>query len=155
MKPIGIIHSPYKEIENMPIQSVGAKDVKGYIEIYADYVPGLKDLNGFSHIYVIYKFHTNKNYSLLVKPFLDNTERGLFSTRAPKRPNQIGLSIFKIESIDNEKIYVSGVDVLDQTPLLDIKPYVSKFDAINDSKNGWLENVMRKSEDQKSDRRFE
>ena len=155
MKPIGIIHSPYKEIENMPIQSVGAKDVKGYIEIYSDYVPGLKDLNGFSHIYVIYKFHKNKDYSLLVKPFLDNTERGLFSTRAPKRPNQIGLSIFKIESIDNEKIYVSGVDVLDQTPLLDIKPYVSKFDAINDSKNGWLENVMRKSEEQKSDRRFE
>jgi len=154
MKPIGIIHSPYKEIENMPIQSVGAKDVKGYIEIYSDYVPGLKDLNGFSHIYVIYKFHKNKDYSLLVKPFLDNTERGLFSTRAPKRPNQIGLSIFKIESINNEKIYVSGIDVLDQTPLLDIKPYVSKFDAINDSKNGWLENVMRKSEEQKSDKRF-
>ena len=155
MKPIGIIHSPYKEIKNMPIQSVGAKDVKGYIEIYSDYVLGLKDLNGFSHIYAIYKFHKNKDYSLLVKPFLDNSERGLFSTRAPKRPNQIGLSIFKIESIDNEKIYVSGVDVLDQTPLLDIKPYVSKFDAINDSKSGWLENVMRKSEEQKSDRRFE
>ena len=154
MKPIGIIHSPYKEIENMPIQSVGAKDVKGYIEIYSDYVPGLKDLNGFSHIYAIYKFHKNKDYSLLVKPFLDNTDRGLFSTRAPKRPNQIGLSIFKIESIDNEKIYVSGIDVLDQTPLLDIKPYVSKFDVINDSKNGWLENVMRKSEEQKSDKRF-
>ncbi len=154
MKPIGIIHSPYKEIENMPIQSVGAKDVKGYIEIYSDYVLGLKDLNGFSHIYAIYVFHKNKDYNLLVKPFLDNAERGLFSTRAPKRPNQIGLSIFKIESIDNEKIYVSGVDVLDQTPLLDIKPYVSKFDVINDSKNGWLENVMRKSEEQKSDKRF-
>ena len=155
MKPIGIIHSSYKEIENVPIQSVGAKDVKGYIEIYSDYVPGLKDLNGFSHIYAIYIFHKNKDYSLLVKPFLDNTERGLFSTRAPKRPNQIGLSIFKIESIDNEKIYVSGVDVLDQTPLLDIKPYVSKFDVIHDSKSGWLENVMHKSEEQKSDRRFE
>ena len=154
MQPIGIIHSTYKEIENMPIQSVGAKDVKGYIEIYSDYVLGLKDLNGFSHIYAIYIFHKNTDYSLLVKPFLDNTERGLFSTRAPKRPNQIGLSIFKIESIDNENIYVSGIDVLDQTPLLDIKPYVSKFDVINDSKNGWLENVMRKSEEQKSDKRF-
>lgn len=154
MKPIGIIHSPFNNKKEMPIQSVGAKQIKGYLEIYPEFLPGIKDLDGFSHIFVIYQFHKNKDFKLITIPFLDNTERGVFSTRAPKRPNPIGLSIFKILSIENEKIYVSGIDVLNETPLLDIKPYVSKFDVINNTKNGWLENVMHKSEDYKSDDRF-
>jgi len=154
MKIIGKIYSQFKKIENMPIQSIGAKDNKGYIEIFPDFVDGLKDLDGFSHIYAIYKFHKNRKFSLIVKPFLDNKEKGVFATRAPRRPNPIGLSIFRINKIIKNKIYVSGVDVLDETPLLDIKPYVSKFDRINNAKNGWLEKIMYKSKKFKSDKRF-
>ncbi|MCP3871563.1 MAG: tRNA (N6-threonylcarbamoyladenosine(37)-N6)-methyltransferase TrmO [Desulfobacteraceae bacterium] len=154
MVHIGFIKSPFKKLENMPIQSVGAQSTEGSVHIYPDFVQGLKDLDGFSHIYAIYEFHKSNNYNLIVKPFLDDTKRGLFSTRAPKRPNPIGLSIFNIVKVINETILVKGVDVLDGTPLLDIKPYVSKFDIIHNSKNGWLEKTMNKSDTIVSDKRF-
>lgn len=155
MKTIGLIHSPFKNIKDMPIQSVRANNFEGYIEIFPEFVDGLKDLDGFSHLYAIYRFHKNRKFSLLVKPFLVNSKKGVFATRAPRRPNPIGLSIFKIKSMRKEKIFIYGVDALDGTPLLDLKPFVSEFDNINNTKNGWLEKVMYKSKNFKSDRRFD
>jgi len=153
-KPIGIIHSPHKTIEGIPIQPAGAKGIKGEIEIYKEFEGGLKDLDGFSHIYLLYYFHKSKDYSLQVKPFLDDETHGVFATRAPKRPNGIGLSVLKIIEVKNNIIYVENVDILDGTPVLDIKPYSSKFDAVENERNGWLEKNLDKSVNKKSDDRF-
>ncbi len=127
-QPIGIVHSPHKEIQGTPIQPAGARGIAGEIEIYEKYQEGLKDLDGFSHILLIYHFHLSKGYSLKVKPFLDDKLRGVFATRAPKRPNSIGLSVVKLNSIEKNTLYIEDVDMLDGTPVLDIKPYVSQFD---------------------------
>jgi tRNA (adenine37-N6)-methyltransferase len=154
MNSIGIIHSPYSTLENMPIQSAGAQQTEGYIELNLEFIEGLKDLDKFSHIFAIYKFHKSEGYKLTVTPFLDNVPKGLFATRAPKRPNPIGLSVYKILEIKENIIKITGVDVLDGTPLLDIKPYVKKFDVIENPKCGWLEDRMQKSENTKSDKRF-
>jgi tRNA (adenine37-N6)-methyltransferase len=152
--PIGVIHSPHKTIENIPIQPVGAKGIKGEIEIYPEFKDGLKDLEGFSHIYLLYHFHKAEGYSLQVKPFLDDELHGVFATRAPKRPNGIGLSVLKLNGIENNKVFVENVDILDGTPILDIKPYSSKFNAVENEKIGWLEKNINKSDDKKSDLRF-
>jgi len=139
--PIGIIHSPHKEPEKTPIQPVYAQGITGKIEVYPEYVEGLKDLEGFSHIYLIYHFHKSDKVKLTVKPFLEYVERGLFSTRAPFRPNPIGLSIVKLLKIEDNFIEVENIDILDGTPLLDIKPYTSKFDSFEVLKSGWQDNV--------------
>lgn len=141
MTPIGIIHTPFERPENMPIQSKGGMEYEGIIEIYPQYTPGLKDLDGFSHLYLLYLFDRQEGYDLQVKPFLDEVKRGVFATRAPRRPNPLGLSIVKLEGIEGNQLRVSGIDVLNQTPLLDIKPYTSKFDVFTDVKDGWLENT--------------
>jgi len=155
-KSIGTIHSPFKDLEGMPIQPVGARGVKGMINLNDEYRDGLKDLEGFSHIILIYHLHLSKGYSLRVKPFLDTNNRGLFATRAPKRPNPIGLSIVRLEKIEGSKIYVSDLDIVDGTPLLDIKPYIPNFDKLDDDdiKIGWFENKHQMAADKKSDRRF-
>lgn len=153
-QPIGIIHSPHKTIENIPIQPVGAKGIKGEIEIYPEFKDGLKDLAGFSHIYLLYHFHKAEGYSLQVKPFLDDELRGVFATRAPKRPNGIGLSVLKLIGVENNIVYVENVDILDETPILDIKPYSSKFNTVENEKTGWLEKNIDQSGDKKSDIRF-
>jgi len=140
-KPIGIIHSSHKESEKTPIQPVYAQGIKGKIEVYPQYIEGLKDLEGFSHIYLIYHFHKSDKVKLTVKPFLEDVERGLFSTRAPFRPNAIGLSIVKLLKIEDNFIEVENIDILDGTPLLDIKPYTSKFDSFEVLKSGWQDNV--------------
>lgn len=151
---IGIIHSPHKTIEGIPIQPISAKGIKAEIEIFDEYEKGLKDIEEFSHIMVLYDFHKSKDYKLNVKPFLDNKKHGVFATRAPKRPNSIGMSVLKLNKVVKNILYVENVDILDNTPLIDIKPYVSKFDLVEDERNGWLEMRIEKSNKKKSDDRF-
>ena len=111
----------------MPIQPTGAKGIKGTIEIKDEYVDGLKDLDGFSHIHLIYLLHKVEGYMLEVKPFMDNSTHGVFATRSPKRPNRIGMSVVKLNKVEGNKVCVENVDILDGTPLLDIKPYVPQL----------------------------
>ncbi|WP_333532514.1 tRNA (N6-threonylcarbamoyladenosine(37)-N6)-methyltransferase TrmO [Desulfotomaculum sp. 1211_IL3151] len=153
-KPIGIIFSDNKNPKGTPIQAAFAGKSKGYIELSPEYEPGLKDLAGFSHIYLIYHFHLSEGWSLQVKPFLDNTDRGLFATRAPKRVNQIGLSIVQLDRIEKNTIYISDVDILDGTPLLDIKPFCPVFDNRENCRIGWMEGNIDKKDRHYADNRF-
>jgi tRNA-Thr(GGU) m(6)t(6)A37 methyltransferase TsaA len=138
---IGIIHSEHTIEENTPIQPVYAKGCRGHIELCPEFVEGLRDLSGFSHIYLIYHFHQVRSVKLLVKPYLQDKEHGIFATRAPFRPNAIGLSLVELLSIDGNILHLDGVDILDGTPLLDIKPYTARFDLNNVKKNGWQDEV--------------
>lgn len=153
-KPIGVIHSPFHNLEEMPIQPTSNASGPGIVEIYPDYIDGLKDLEGFSHIYLLYHLHEVHQSRLLVTPFLDKEPRGIFSTRAPSRPNPIGLSLVKIVRIENNLIYVDQVDILDGTPLLDIKPYVPDFESVQNVRIGWLEQAKGQISTRKSDSRF-
>jgi len=137
-QPIGIIHSPHKTPDGTPIQPTGARGIEGKIEIFPEYTDGLSDLAGFSHIFILYHFHLSRKYSLKVKPFLDDQKRGLFATRAPSRPNPIGLSVVRLVDIKNGNLHVQDVDVVDGTPLLDIKPFVPEFDVRQVVKFGWI-----------------
>lgn len=141
---IGVIHSPFKEAKGTPIQPTAAADVSGIIELSPDYVPGLKDIEGFSHLILIYHLHLIKQPSLLVKPFLDNDLHGIFATRSPSRPNAIGLSVVRLVKVDGVKLHILDVDIIDGTPLLDIKPYVAQFDIREAARCGWFENNMHK-----------
>ena len=152
-KPIGIINSPFKEPMNVPIQPAASK-AKGVVTVYDEFKEGMKDIEGFSHIYLIYYFHRAKPFSLTVKPYMDTVNRGLFATRAPSRPNNIGLSVVEIEKVDGNKIYVKNLDILDDTPLLDIKPYTPKFDIFEVKKFGWLEKNIHKLDKVRADKRF-
>ena len=153
-RPIGIIHTPHKTTEGTPIQPTGAKGVEGRIEIFPEFTAGLADLAGFSHIFIIYHFHLAKKYSLAVKPFLDDRQRGLFATRAPARPNPIGLSVVRLIAINGGNLQIQDVDVVDNTPLLDIKPYVPEFDVRIADKIGWLGEKTATIEDVMDDGRF-
>ena len=152
--PIGIIRSPFKRPEGTPIQPQAAAGVAGTAEVFPEYVEGLSDLQGFSHIYLIYHFHLAKPFSLQVTPFLDDTPRGLFATRAPARPNPIGISIVELINIENNRLNIRDIDVVDHTPLLDIKPYVPDFDAREATKTGWLEEKTIKIKKTIDDGRF-
>jgi tRNA-Thr(GGU) m(6)t(6)A37 methyltransferase TsaA len=152
--PIGTIHSPFKRIEGMPIQPAGASSVQGRVELLPAYVEGLKDLDGFSHIVLLYHFHRVKDVNLIVTPFMDTQTRGVFSTRAPRRPNPIGLSVVKLLGIDGSTLHIENVDILDGTPLLDIKPYVPEFDQYAVDRIGWLEGSRSNVQEKRSDRRF-
>jgi tRNA-Thr(GGU) m(6)t(6)A37 methyltransferase TsaA len=153
-KPIGTIRTPFRKTEGMPVQPVGAAGVKGTVEVFEEFAEGLKDLGGFSHIMLLYHFHQSTGYKLTVTPFLDTQPRGLFATRAPKRPNGIGLSVVRLLRVEGATLHVENVDILDGTPLLDIKPYVPEFDQQVDIRTGWLEAVKDKAKDRKADRRF-
>ena len=153
-KSIGSIHSPFKNIKGMPIQSAGAKGIKGTIELNPKYAAGLKDLEGFSHIILLYHFHLSCRYSLKVKPFLDKEMHGVFATRAPQRPNSIGLSIVKLLMVAGSTLHIEEVDVVDGTPLLDIKPYVPKFDVKRAKRIGWLSKTVGQVYVTKADERF-
>ncbi|MFX1379828.1 MAG: tRNA (N6-threonylcarbamoyladenosine(37)-N6)-methyltransferase TrmO [Promethearchaeota archaeon] len=143
-KPIGIIHTPFKSLKGIPIQS-SMSTIKGIVEIFPDYMAGLKDLSGFSHIYCLYFFDMIKlPVPLQSKPFLDNEIKGVFAIRTPFRPNPIGLSILTVLKVEKNRIHVKNVDILDNTPLLDIKPFVSTFDNIKSTKIGWLKGRIRK-----------
>jgi tRNA-Thr(GGU) m(6)t(6)A37 methyltransferase TsaA len=155
LKSIGIIHTPFKDRKGMPIQPAGGKGVEGHIDLYEEYQEGLKDLDGFSHIILVYLFHQSHEYELHVKPFLDHQLRGVFSTRAPKRPNPIGLSVVRLEKIEQTRLFIKNLDILDGTPLLDIKPYVPEFDAATKVSIGWLSSYIDAASFKRSDHRFE
>lgn len=153
--PIGVIHSPFVEREGTPIQPAAAKGVKGTVEVRAEFAEGLCDLDGFSHIVLLYHFHKSKGFSLKVKPFLDKVLRGVFATRAPKRPNGVGLSVVRLVRIEGLTLHVENVDVLDGAPLIDIKPYVPEFDTPEDVRLGWLDGLKpERLEKTKADGRF-
>ena len=152
--PIGIIQTPFKTNAGMPIQPAGAEGVRGSIKINRDFWEGLKDLEGFSHLILIYHFHLSTDFKLSVIPFLDDNPRGVFATRAPKRPNPIGLSVVKLNRIEADTLYIENVDIIDGTPLLDIKPYVPAFDVFRNVKIGWLADKEKAVPKKKSDNRF-
>ena len=153
-KPIGIIHSLFTTVENMPIQSRSAEGIDGSVEIFDEYQAGLQDLDGFSHIILIYYFHKSNGFKLKASPFLEDVEHGVFAIRAPRRPNPIGISIVKLKSIDNGILSVENIDILDGTPLLDIKPYVPSFDSYPEAVTGWLTPHSEKVKSGVSDERF-
>ena len=153
-KPIGVIHSPFREPKGTPIQPSAAKGISGTVEIFREYAEGLKDVEGFSYIILIYHFHLSRKQSLTVKPFMDNEERGVFAMRGPSRPKPIGISIVRLVRVEDNIIHIQDVDIVDGTPLLDIKPYVPEFDIREVEKTGWLEKNVHKLPSSKDDGRF-
>jgi len=153
-EPIGTIHSPFTKLEGMPIQPSAAKGIKGHIVLNKKYVEGLNDLDGFSHIILIYHLHLSKSFVLKIIPFLDDQQRGVFSTRAPKRPNPIGLSIVKLIIIEMNILEIENVDIINGTPLLDIKPYVREMEGVNNFRIGWLSKYSKEMKSKNSDNRF-
>ena len=154
LKPIGIINTPFTKPEGMPIQPKGAAGIRGTIDLFDEYHAGLKDLEGFSHIMLLYHFHRSQGFNLQVVPFMDSELRGLFATRAPKRPNPIGISVVQLDKIENGVLHIQNVDIIDGTPLLDIKPYVPEFDSPQNIRTGWLEQSRKIVSGRKSDDRF-
>jgi tRNA (adenine37-N6)-methyltransferase len=154
IKPIGVIHTPFHQIQDMPIQPRGARGTQGQVRVDDTYRHGLKDLEGFSHIYLLYSFHKTVRTELEVIPFMDTQPRGVFSTRSPLRPNHIGLSIVRLKKIEGSTVFVLDIDVLDGTPLLDIKPYMEKFDAVENSTSGWMQANEKAVMEKRSDDRF-
>jgi len=153
-QPIGVIHSPFTDPKDMPIQPLGARGVKGTVELDPQFEAGLKDLEGFSHIILLYHFHLSKDYSLHIVPFLDDTERGVFATRAPRRPNPLGLSIVHLVAVDGCTLSIEDVDIVDGTPLIDIKPFVPYFDHREGASSGWLVKRLGEAATRRSDDRF-
>ena len=137
--PIGVIRSPYKEPEDIPIQGVFKRETEAQIELMEKYVPGLKDLEQFSHAIVLYYFHKSDRERLEGKPFLEDCKHGIFAIRSPHRPNHLGLSVIKIKRIVENKIFFTEVDMLDGTPVVDIKPYIKYFDNRENVVSGWLD----------------
>jgi len=152
--PIGTIHTPFHDIAGMPIQPGGARGTRGTIVIAEEFREGLRDLDGFERIILIYAFHRCTGHSLMVKPFLDTIPRGVFATRSPRRPNPVGLSVVRLVAVREGTVEVEDIDVLDGTPLLDIKPYVPEFDAYPGSRCGWLETLAGNAGTARSDDRF-
>ncbi|MFZ5803047.1 MAG: tRNA (N6-threonylcarbamoyladenosine(37)-N6)-methyltransferase TrmO [Candidatus Omnitrophota bacterium] len=143
LKPIGVIHTPYKEPKGIPIQGKFEKGVTGTIRLFPKYRAGLKDIEGFSHLILLYHFNRSKEERLIGKPFLEDVDHGIFAIRSPHRPNHIGFSIVKLKSVKGATITFTEVDILDGTPLLDIKPYVKHFDSRDKVKNGWIDNHFK------------
>ena len=139
LEPIGIIHTPYKDSPGMPIQGIFKPEIEAYAELEEKYVPGLKDLDGFSHAIFIYYFHKSDKVHLQGKPYLEDETHGIFAIRGPHRPNHLGFTIVKIEKVEGNRVYFSHVDMLDGTPLLDIKPYCPEFDQQENVRFGWIE----------------
>ena len=144
MHPIGVVHSPYKEAKGTPIQgALGDKNAEAWIELKEEYAKGLTDLDGFSHAILLYHFHLSDRVEIIGKPYLEEQEHGIFAMRSPHRPNHIGLSIVRIKKIEGNRLYFTEVDVLDGTPVLDIKPYVKQFDSREDAVSGWIDQHFR------------
>ncbi len=153
-EPIGVAHSPFKEPEGTPIQPAGAKGIGGTVEVFPQYTEGLKDIEGFSHIILIYHFHLSQESSLKPKPYMDNEAHGVFAMRGPSRPNPIGISIVRLVRLEENILHIQDVDIVDGTPILDIKPYVPEFDIREVEKIGWLEKKVHKLSTSKDDGRF-
>ena len=153
-QPIGTIHTPFQGIEKVPIQPAAATGIRGTVEVSTEFAAGLRDLEGFSHVILLYHFHRVTQVRLTVVPFLDDQPRGVFATRAPSRPNPIGLSIVRLLGIEGNVLHVENVDIVDSTPLLDIKPYIPAFDHNEAQRTGWLETVSDRVKEKRSDDRF-
>ncbi len=154
-RPIGVLRTPFTESAGMPIQPSGAAGICGTAEIFPEFAEGLQDLEGFSHLIALYHFHRAPAPRLRVTPFLDTEPRGVFATRTPARPNPIGLSVVRLLRREGCMLYLENVDMLDGTPLLDLKPYVPEFDAYAAERLGWLETAQGRVQAHKSDRRFD
>ncbi len=152
--PIGIVHTPFKTPEGTPIQPPGGMDDGAVVEVFSQYHEGLRDIEGFSHLILLYHCHLSGEARLTVKPFLDTAEHGLFATRAPARPNPIGLSVVRLLRVEGGSLFIREVDIVDGTPLLDIKPYVPKFDARASERTGWIEKQAHRTEQARDDGRF-
>ena len=153
-RPIGVVHSPFKVPQDVPIQSVAAEGVMGIVEVAREYVDGLRDVDGFSHLILIYHCHLAQDYSLLVRPFLDERLHGVFSTRAPSRPNPVGVSVVRLTRMKKNILHIQDVDIIDGTPLLDIKPFVPEFDQRKAERIGWLTKNIDKLHSGRDDGRF-
>jgi len=153
-KPVGFVRSPYKDPEGTPISPSGGRGVAGAVDVLPDFVEGLRDLEGFSHITLVYHFHMSKGFSLRVTPFLDDTQRGVFATRAPRRPNPIGISTVRLLAMEGATLRVEDLDMVDGTPVLDIKPYVPEFDERTDVRIGWLTGRASYARATRADGRF-
>jgi len=153
-RSIGVIRSPHKQVDNVPIQPAGAVGIEGQVVIAPEFVDGLRDLDGFSHLILLYHFHRAGPSCLLVKPFMDTETHGVFATRAPTRPNPIGLSVVRLLGIEGATLHIANVDILDGTPLLDIKPFVPAFDVFPVERTGWLAKQNGRVRWQRSDDRF-
>jgi tRNA-Thr(GGU) m(6)t(6)A37 methyltransferase TsaA len=153
-KPIGIIHSPFKEPQGTPIQPAGAKGTNGTVEIFLEYAEGLKDIEGFSHIILLYHFHLSKESTLIAKPYMDNETHGVFAMRGPSRPNPIGISVVRLVKVEGNMLHIRDVDIVDGTPLLDVKPYIPEFDIRKVQRIGWLEENVHKLSTSKDNGRF-
>jgi len=152
--PIGVIETPFAEREGMPIQAAGGEGVRGRIVLLPEYVGGLQDLAGFSHLILLYHFHLTRETRLVVTPFLDSTPRGVFATRSPNHPNPIGLSTVRLIEIRETILEIEDVDIVNGTPLLDIKPYVPAFDHRQPERLGWLEKAGASVRQTRADKRF-
>jgi len=153
-QPIGIIHTPHEKAEGTPIQPKGAKGIKGEVELFPEYEEGLKDLEGFSHIILLFHCHLSGNYSLRHKPYMDDEEHGIFAMRGPSRPNSIGLSVVELNDVRGNILEIENVDIINETPLLDIKPFVPEFDQNQVERIGWLGENVQKLSDARDDGRF-
>lgn len=152
--PIGIVHSPFKSPEGTPIQPVAAKGTEAIIEIFPQFSEGLTDLEHFSHIYILFDLHLAQKKELMVVPFLDNKPHGIFATRSPGRPNSIGISVVILDRIENNKLHVKNIDILDGSPVLDIKPYIPQFDVFENVESGWFPKNKETIENKIDDGRF-
>ncbi len=155
LRPIGRLETPFNDIADMPIQPSVLADTRGKAVLDEKFMSGLKDLDGFSHIILLFLLHKISGYQLEVVPFMDTLPHGIFATRSPKRPNRIGMSIVRVESVEGNIVHFKGVDMLNGSPLLDIKPYYSYFDQQTQVRNGWLEGKTLRPENLRSDKRFE
>lgn len=154
-RPIGVVRSPFREPRNAPIQPRGAAGVEGRLELLPELAEGLADLDGFSHLVLVYHLHLSRGFALSVDPFLDHRPRGVFATRAPRRPNPIGLSVVRLVAVEPPTVHVSDLDVVDGTPLLDLKPHVREIEPPGPYRLGWLSGRIAEIATARSDDRFE
>jgi len=153
-RSIGILRSPFQDIAGMPVQPVGAIGIVGHVAVHPEFARGLQDLEGFSHVFLLYHLHRVNGYDLLVKPFMDTDRHGIFATRSPKRPNPIGLSVLELAGVEGTTVHLRNVDILDGTPVLDIKPYVPRFDVWKGERTGWFSSKAHQADTLRSDDRF-
>ena len=153
-RAIGILRSPFQDIAGMPVQPVGAMGIAGHVEVHPEFARGLTDLEGFSHVFLLYHLHRVTGYDLMVKPFMDTSHHGIFATRSPKRPNPIGLSVLELAGIEGNTVHLRNIDILDGTPVLDIKPYVPRFDVWEGERTGWFATKAQQADTLRSDDRF-
>lgn len=152
--PIGYVRSPFKEPSGVPIQTKAGSDIKGEIEVLEEFIEGLSDLDGFSHVIILTHLHAHQGYKLKVTPFLDDVERGVFSTRAPRRPNPIGFHLVRLEAVEGNILKIIDIDMIDGTPVLDIKPYIPQGDEREECRIGWLEGKLQRFLNEHGDDRF-